>query len=512
MASSPAVKISITSSHDGGNIELISQTEPIISAGGRTAKCTVKVHVQPDVYTELEKIAHMQYFSFRSFVSGLHSSSSGRSSSIISSGGEENGEENEEEEEAGVVVDNAIKLLTVTYVVANAHTVSYPEAWPGSTVCYTTGSLEPCDDDAWRRNLTTKYVDGKLTWTQVHTVNGPTFFSYWPPYTYNRHLKLISDCSVQISMRGSACSDYNPSVESLGQTAQGREMECISIGNGKLIAWIQHRQHPGETMAEFFAEGFLHRVLGVGADGELDESTKRILDQYRLYIVPCMCPDGAVLGHLRTNSVGANLNREWATVPGHEGYEAPTKERSPEVLAVLAKMDETGCDFFLDVHGDEELPYVFFSGAEKTPHWGDRMMHLHGFFVACFQRANSDVQKAIGYPPPDSEESALKYMNVATNQIATRFNCLGLTLEMPYKDCETNPDPEKGYNPGRAMQLGRNLVEALDDVHPYLRAEGEFWDAFSEEDAYVVPTDSYKEEGFIMLKKRFYSDVRPHDA
>mmetsp|Transcript_25090 Transcript_25090/g.60370 ORF Transcript_25090/g.60370 Transcript_25090/m.60370 type:complete len:525 (-) Transcript_25090:32-1606(-) len=495
MASSPhptpVVKVGITASHDGGNIELISQTDPIIS--GRTAKLTVTVHVKPDVYTDLEQIAHMQYFSFRAFVSGLHSNSN-------------NGEGE----------DDSIKLLTVQYVVSNAHSVSYPDAWPNTTIFYTADSLQPCDDDSWRRNLTTKYVDGKLTWSQVHNANGSIFFSYWPPYTYDRHLKLISDCSAQISARESSIGEYNPVIESLGQTLDGREMECISVGNGNLTAWIQHRQHPGETMAEFFAEGFLHRLLGVGADGELDEATKRVLDRYRLYIVPNMCPDGSVRGHLRTNSVGANLNREWCHVEGHdghpEGYQAPTMERSPEVAAVLSKMDETGVDFFLDVHGDEELPYVFFSGAEMTPVWGDRIEHLHGYFIACYQRANSDVQKEIGYPPPESKEAALRYMNVATNQVSCRFNCLGLTLEMPYKDCETNPNPDKGFDPARAKKLGTNLVEALDDVYSYLRAEGEFWSAFSNEDEYVVPTDSFKEDGFIMLKKRLYSDVRPHAA
>ena len=49
-------------------------------------------------------------------------------------------------------------------------------------------------------------------------------------------------------------------------------------------------------------------------------------------------------------------------------------------------------------------------------------------------------------------------------------------------------------------------------MRPYLRAEGEFWTAFGPEDAYVVPTDDFKEEGFVMLKKRFYSDVRPTEA
>jgi hypothetical protein len=101
---SVAIKLSITASHDGGNIQLVSQTEPIIS--GRTAKCTVKLNVKPDVYTDFEKIAHMQYFSFRSFASGLED----------------------------------IKIFNVTYVIDNADKVSYAEAWPGTTICETVRS------------------------------------------------------------------------------------------------------------------------------------------------------------------------------------------------------------------------------------------------------------------------------------------------------------------------------------------------------------------------------------
>jgi hypothetical protein len=107
----PSVKLSITASHDGGNIQFVSQTEPIIS--GRTAKCIVKLNVTSDVYTDLEKRAHMQYFSFRAFVSGLHSSTT-----VVGN-------------------DNSIKLFTVTYIIDNADSVSYPEAWPGSTICHT---------------------------------------------------------------------------------------------------------------------------------------------------------------------------------------------------------------------------------------------------------------------------------------------------------------------------------------------------------------------------------------
>lgn len=403
----------------------------------------------------------MQYFSFRSFVSGLHCNSG-----------------------------DDFESITVRYEILNAHAVSFPYAWPGTTICYTSASLEPTDDALWKRNLTTGYADGKLTWTHTHISNGSTFFSYYPPYTYNRHLKLISDCASQMFVHGSPLAEYNPSVESLGKTVEGREIECISIGSGRLVAWIIHRQHPGETMAEFFAEGLLHRLFGLDGPeraNALDEVTQCILTQYRLYIVPCMCLDGSVLGHIRTNAVGANLNREWATV--HDDYEAPTLSRSPEVYSVLKKMDSTGCDFFLDVHGDESIPYVFFAGPVKTPKWGERMMNLHGYFVSCYQRANSDVQKEFGYPPPDSQVKTVKLMNKATNQVSNRFDCLGLTLEMPYKDCATNPDPDNGFSPQRAKNLGRNLVDALNGVSSFLRADGEFWNVFSVEDSFVLPKE-----------------------
>lgn len=107
----------------------------------------------------------------------------------------------------------------------------------------------------------------------------------------------------------------------------------------------------------------------------------------------------------------------------------------------------------------------------------------------------------------------MAHMNVATNQVSNRFDCLGLTLEMPFKDCATNKDPERGFDIPRAKRLGADLVEALEGIRPFLRAKGEFWKGvFGEEDEYVVPTDNFKEEGFVLLKKRFYSDVRPHDA
>jgi|UniRef100_A0A6T7JN58 murein tripeptide amidase MpaA len=450
-------RFSVSDAFEGGNVEFVKQS---VDENNGWTKISVKV--KPDVYTELEKIAHMQYFSFRVTVSDLETPEQ------------------------------------VTYVIENAAACSYPVAWQGTTVFV---SADKTDSESWTRNSTTKYVDGQLTWTHLHETSGTIYFSYFPPFSNERHLSLISKCSKYHG----ACQ-----VQSLGQSLDGREIECISLGEGDTTCWIIHRQHPGETMAEYYAEGLLTRLLGLDTNGQVDIDdpvVKDILTKFKFYIVPCMCPDGAVRGHLRTNACGANLNREWAT---KGNYEAPTLHRSPEVFSVLKKMDETGVDMFLDIHGDEELPYNFISGAEHCPTWGPRLQSLHGAFTAAYTRMNSDMQQDIGYPPPDSPESVLEYLNVASNQVATRFDCLALTLEMPFKDCASNPDPERGWSPARSRKLGASVLEPLLYIHPHLRAKGEFWTTFSSQDAYVQPTDKYEEEGFIPIKKekRFYSDVR----
>jgi murein tripeptide amidase MpaA len=453
MADPTTVSVTISDEFDGGNIEFVDQ---VASKKGGVA-VTVNVRIKPDPYTELEKINHMQYFAFQAAVCG--------------------------------VGDPPIK---VEYAIENASKVSFPIAWQGSTVFYTSDLNDP---DSWQRNLGTKYEDGKLCWTHEHDADGKVFFSYFPPFTHEQHMHLIRKCRT---------SDL-ASVETLGQSLDGRDIECVSVGKGERVCWVIHRQHPGETMAEYYAEGLLTRLLGLSTNGVVDDQVKKILEMYTFHIVPSMCPDGGVRGHLRTNACGANLNREWAT---KGDYEAPSLTRSPEVYCVLNKMGETGVDLFLDVHGDEELPFNFLCGAEKVKTWGKRLESLHGAFVAAYKRSNSDMQQKIGYPPPDGVVDAAKYINIATNQIATRFDCLALTLEMPFKDCESNPDPERGWSPERSRKLGASVLDPLEYVHPHLRSESLFWNALPLEDKYIAPTDSYQEVAFQPLKKRMYSDVR----
>lgn len=49
--------------------------------------------------------------------------------------------------------------------------------------------------------------------------------------------------------------------------------------------WTIARQHPGETMAEFFMEGFIERLLD-----ETDPVTRKLRRAATFYCVPNMCP------------------------------------------------------------------------------------------------------------------------------------------------------------------------------------------------------------------------------
>ena len=277
----------------------------------------------------------------------------------------------------------------------------------------------------------------------------------------------------------------------IGRTLDGRDLDLLKVGTGPLKVWVIARQHPGESQAEFYTEGLLERLTD-----RTDALAIQVREACTWHVVPNMNPDGSVRGHLRTNACGANLNREWA--PTGE-YDAPTPHRSPEVLATLRAMDASGVDLFVDVHGDELVPLNFLAGMEGLPNWGPRLQALQGAFAAAYARsAPGDMQTKYSYSPDQPGQSNLA---ICSNQIAHRFDCLGVTLEQPFKDCATNPDPERGWSPDRARNLGASLLEATSHVLPLLRRDDgaskkPFWESIPPEDAYKRPLEGKGSSSF----------------
>jgi len=149
-----------------------------------------------------------------------------------------------------------------------------------------------------------------------------------------------------------------------------------------------------------------------------------------------------------------------------------------------------GCDLFVDVHGDEEIPLNFVSGMEGVPGWGPRLMGLQGLFTASYGRADPSMQASVSYDP-DPPMGA--NMSLASNQVAHRFDCLSVTLEQPFKDCASVPDPSYGWTDAKCANLGKSLLDAVKACAPHLRAKGPFWETLHPQDAYVRPVGGSSE-------------------
>ena len=321
------------------------------------------------------------------------------------------------------------KGRTLTFRILNAANSAYAFGWPGYRARWST-------DRATWRTTDTDYTDGVLHFTR--TIDSDLiWFAYFAPYSMERHHDLIARIAAQ------------PGVahRELGVTLDGQPIDYLTMGDGPKQVWLYARQHPGETMAEWWMEGALEELTDPASP-----LARTLRAKARFHIVPNMNPDGAFRGYLRTNAAGANLNREWA---------APTPDRSPEVLCVRNAMDATGVDFALDVHGDEALPHNFIAGFEGVPGVTSQQLDLLERYKSALCRHNPEFQTRIGYPvtPPGKAN-----LTMSTNQLAHRFGCVSATLEMPFKDSADLPDPAVGWSPARSRHLGRSCLSALADI------------------------------------------------
>ncbi|OHC93532.1 MAG: hypothetical protein A3H25_06915 [Sphingomonadales bacterium RIFCSPLOWO2_12_FULL_63_15] len=313
--------------------------------------------------------------------------------------------------------------------IVNCGGSAYPDGW----VDYKARVSE--DREIWTQ-ADTSYADGTLIIRLASDAN-VVWVAYFAPYSMERHHDLIAFAACQ------------PGVahRELGLTLDGQPIDLLTIGDGPKQVWLYARQHPGESMAQWWMEGALERLTD-----EEDAVARLLRQKATIHLVPNMNPDGSRRGHLRTNAVGVNLNREW-----HD----PSMERSPEVLLVRNAMDETGVDFAMDVHGDEAIPAVFIAGFEGIPSITDRQVSLYHRYRDTLAARTPDFQTRLGYPVAGAGRANLA---MSTNQIAERFGAVAMTLEMPFKDNDDLPDAETGWSPARSMQLGKDCLAVLAEM------------------------------------------------
>jgi murein tripeptide amidase MpaA len=323
----------------------------------------------------------------------------------------------------------------ITLRIANCANSAYPNGWPDYK------AVMSLDRDQWLRVQDTSYANGVLT-MKLTPPQDVVWIAYFAPYSMERHHDLIAQTAA---LPGVA-------YRSLGKSLDGQDMDCLTIGGGPLNVWLYARQHPGETMAEWWMEGALEKLT------DEDDPVARVLRRECTFrIVPNMNPDGSRRGHLRTNAVGANLNREW---------HAPSAEKSPEVLCVRNAMDEVPPDFAMDVHGDEAIPANFLAGFEGIPSHNQRQQDLFDLFSETLERLSPDFQRQKGY---EISTAGQANMSMSTTQLAERYGCVSMTLEMPFKDNFDLPDEIYGWSPQRSKFLASACLDSLHAILPELK-------------------------------------------
>lgn len=328
------------------------------------------------------------------------------------------------------------KDVLCTMRITNAHRSAYPKGWHGYMAC-----ASYCRKN-WFRVPTS--FDGKVLTIRHRPTMNSIYYAYFAPYSMERHADLMSELQQKKFV----------DLKVLGHTLDGQDVELLKFDGPKRgekrkkpSIWITARQHPGETMASWWMEGFLERLTDF-----LDPVTFKLRTLVNFFIIPNMNPDGSKRGHLRTNAIGVNLNREWGV---------SSMKNSPEVHLTTKAMRRYGVDFHLDVHGDEEVPYNFLMGFEGITKPPARLLGQAERFAKTLEVFSPDFQTKHGYPKIEPGKAD---MTIASNYIAHTFKKVSVTLEMPFKDTKTNPCLRIGWSPERCKRLGRAFVDGFYSV------------------------------------------------
>ncbi|MBL8683497.1 MAG: hypothetical protein JNK05_30285 [Myxococcales bacterium] len=282
------------------------------------------------------------------------------------------------------------------------------------------------DGRAWER-IETDRDDEALVFEHPSGVELAEF-ALWEPYTPARRRRLAA------RMRRARGAQ----VVTLGRTVDGSDLDAVHFAGGERRVWIVARQHPGEVMAEWYADGLLERLADLR-----DPAVKALRALASVTVVSCANLDGSARGHHRVNALGVDMNRAWLDAD---------ESRCPEVVAMRAALEQSSVDLFVDVHGDERTARAFVARSEGNPSYDDRLAALEDRFVEALAEACDEFDRESGYPIDAPGEADLR---TAANFVGERFDCPSLTLELPFNGAKS------GWTSTVARSFGARSLAAV---------------------------------------------------
>ena len=135
-------------------------------------------------------------------------------------------------------------------------------------------------------------------------------------------------------------------ITEIGRTVEGRRLEIIRLGDpqAKHRVFLRARAHPWESGGNWVVQGLIERLL------RRDETAKRYLGRYCVYVMPMANKDGVARGRTRFNMLGADLNRKWDRRP--DPAVCP-ENHALETWLKSATARGQGPQLVIDLHNDE---------------------------------------------------------------------------------------------------------------------------------------------------------------
>ncbi len=141
--------------------------------------------------------------------------------------------------------------------------------------------------------------------------------------------------------------------ETIGTSKDGRPLRMLQIGNkdSKNMVLVISRQHPPEVTGYFAMKAFVEKLA------DKSKLSKKFRDDWCIYVVPLMNPDGVDNGQWRHNAGGIDLNRDWTFFNQPEGR---------AVSEFLKKRElETGGKFYFGIDFHSTWDDIYYPMDEK---------------------------------------------------------------------------------------------------------------------------------------------------
>ena len=213
------------------------------------------------------------------------------------------------------------------------------------SICYVSA-----DGKQWKV-VPAEFLAGNLLRIRVY-LDGPSLYlARLEPYRLADLERLLD------KIRGNRLVEIEP----IGKTVEGRPLEIVRVGDPQAPhrVLLRARAHAWEPGGNWIVQGLINALL------EDDETSRKCLKRYCVYVLPMANKDAVARGLTRFNMLGRDLNRDW---------DRPSDpELAPENFALeswIQRMVEKrkAPDLAIDLHNDESGGLHICARPSRTSH------------------------------------------------------------------------------------------------------------------------------------------------